>query len=210
MGQRGIGGQTLVTARIYLEGGGDSKAGKIACQKGFRTLLEKCGLTGRMPRLIACGSRNSAYDDFRDAHASGGPADYIALLVDSEYPVADLNATWRHLRQRDGWTRPPGADDEQVLLMTTCMETWLVADRDTLAAHYGSCLQPSALPPTDNLESRRRDDIQRRLERATRSCAAPYAKGPPSFAILGRLNPNTLAALLPSFRRARQILDARL
>ena len=42
----------------------------------------------------------------------------------------------------------------------------------------------------------------RSLERATRSCAAPYAKGPHSFAILGRLNPNTLAALLPSFCRA--------
>ena len=163
-----------------------------------------------MPRLIACGSRNNAYDDFRDAHENAAAADYIALLVDSEDPVADLNATWRHLRQRDGWARPPGADDDQVLLMTTCMETWIVADRDTLAAHYGPCLQPSALPPTDNMESRRRDDVQRSLERATRSCAAPYAKGPPSFAILGRLNPNTLASLLPSFRRARRILEARL
>ena len=199
-----------MTARIYLEGGGDSKAGKIACQKGFRTLLEKCGLTGRMPRLIACGSRNSAYDNFRDAHANAAATDYTALLVDSEDPVADLDATWRHLRQRDGWARPPGADDEQVLLMTTGMETWIVADRDTLAAHYGPCLQPSALPPTDHLEIRRRNDIQRSLERATRSCAAPYAKGLHSFAILGRLNPNTLASLLPSFRRARRILDARL
>lgn len=57
-----------MSARIYLEGGGDSKAGKIACQKGFRNLLEKCGLQDRMPRLVACGSRNSAYDDFRTAH----------------------------------------------------------------------------------------------------------------------------------------------
>ena len=200
-----------MTARIYLEGGGDSKAGKIACQKGFRTLLEKCGLKGRMPRLIACGSRNSAYDNFKAAHENGAAAaDYIALLVDSEDPVSDINAPWRHLRQRDGWPRPSDADDQQVLLMTTGMETWIVADRDTLAAHYGQCLQPSALPSTDNLESRRRDDIQRSLERATRSCAAPYAKGPQSFAILGRLNPNTLAPLLPGFRRARQILDARL
>ena len=199
-----------MTARIYLEGGGDSKAGKIACQKGFRTLLEKCGLKRRMPRLIACGSRNSAYDNFKAAHENDAATDYIALLVDSEDTVADLNATWNHLRQRDSWTRPAGANDEQVLLMTTCMETWIVADRDTLAAHYGPCLQPSALPPTDNLESRRRDDIQRSLERATRSCTAPYAKGPQSFAILGRLNPNTLAPLLPGFRRARQILDARL
>ena len=195
---------------IYIEGGGDRADGRARCRAGFRQLLENCGFKGRMPRLIICGSRNSAYDDFRDAHENGGTADYIALLVDSEEPVSDINAPWNHLRQRDGWPRPPGADDEQVLLMTTCMETWIVADRDTLAAHYGQCLQTSALPPTDNLESRRRDDVQRSLEHATRECPQPYAKGPHSFAILGRLNPNTLAPLLPSFRRARQILDARL
>lgn len=200
-----------MSARIYLEGGGDSKAGKIACQRGFRNLLEKCGLQDRMPRLVACGSRNSAYDDFRTAQENGAAnSDYIALLVDSEEPVADINATWEHLRQRDGWTRPAGADNEQVLLMTTCMETWIVADRAALAAHYGQRLQDSALPATDNLERRRRGDVQSGLERATRNCSEPYAKGPHSFTVLGRLNPDTLEPLLPSFRRARRILAGRL
>ena len=199
-----------MSARIYLEGGGDSKAGKIACQKGFRNLLEKCGLKDRMPRLVACGSRNSAYDDFRAAQQNGATVDYIALLVDSEAPVADINATWEHLRQRDRWQRPAGADNEQVLLMTTCMETWIVADRAALAAHYGQRLQDSALPATDNLESRRRGDVQSGLERATRNCSEPYAKGPHSFTVLGRLNPDTLEPLLPSFRRARRILAGRL
>ena len=199
-----------MSGRIYIEGGGDTAESKARCRAGFRQLLENCGFKGRMPTLRVCGSRNSAYDNFRDAHANAAATDYTALLVDSEDPVADLDATWRHLRQRDGWPRPPGAADEQVLLMTTCMETWIVADRDTLAAHYGPCLQPSALPPTNNLESRRRNDVQRSLERATRSCAAPYAKGPHSFAILGRLTPSTLESLLPSFRRARRILDGRL
>ena len=199
-----------MSARIYLEGGGDSKAGKIACQRGFRMLLEKCELKGRMPRLVACGSRNAAYDDFRTAHENGAANDYIALLVDSEDPVADINATWNHLRQRDGWQRPAGADNEQVLLMTTSMETWIVADRDAMAAHYGQCLQASALPPLANLENRDRHNVQGRLERATRSCSQPYAKGPHSFAVLGKLNPDTLRQYLPSFLRAHRILDARL
>lgn len=163
-----------------------------------------------MPILHVSGSRNSAYDNFRNDHANAAPADYVALLVDSEDPVADIDATWNHLRQRDGWPRPPGAADEQVLLMTTCMETWIIADRAALSEHYGPNLQTTALPPTDHLESRRRDDIQRSLERATRSCPQPYAKGPHSYAILGRLNPNAMAPLLPSFRRVRRILDARL
>lgn len=199
-----------MSARIYLEGGGDSKAGKIAGQKGFRMLLESCGYQGRMPRLIACGSRNAAYDDFRTAHGNAAANDYTALLVDSEDPVADINATWNHLRQRDGWQRPAGADNEQVLLMTTSMETWIVADRAALSAHYDQQLQVSALPPAYDLESRPRGEVQRSLEHATRSCSQPYAKGPHSFAVLGRLDPNALEPLLPSFRRARRILGDRL
>ncbi len=51
------------------------------------------------------------------------------MLVDSEYPVANIEKTWEHLKQRDNWDRPAGADDEHVLLMTTCMETWIATDR---------------------------------------------------------------------------------
>ena len=34
----------MVGARIYLEGGGDSKDGKVRCREGFRKLLKKCGI----------------------------------------------------------------------------------------------------------------------------------------------------------------------
>ena len=196
--------------RIYLEGGGDSKAGKIKCQQGFRMLLEKCGLKRRMPRLVACGPRDNTYDNFTIAHAKATTAGYVALLVDSEAPVADINATWQHLQRWDGWPKPPGADDEQVLLMTTCMETWIAADRATLSAYYGQHLQTSALPPVVNLENRNRHDVQGRLEHATQNCSQPYAKGPKSFEVLGKLNPDTLRQHLPSFQRACSILDARL
>lgn len=210
MDLRRVGRGALVSGRIYIEGGGDTAEGRARCREGFRRLLENCGFKGRMPVLRVCGSRNAAYDDFRTAHENGAANDYIALLVDSDDPVADINATWNHLRQRDDWQRPAGADNEQVLLMTTSMETWIVADRDALATHYGQCLQASALPPLANLENRDRHDVQGRLERATRSCSQPYAKRPHSFAVLGKLNPDTLRQYLPSFRRARRILDARL
>ncbi len=199
-----------MNARIYLEGGGNTRRSQRSCREGFSRLLESCGYKGRMPKLIVCGGRTSAYDDFRTDNERGSAAIYIALLVDSEAPVADINATWEHLRRRDGWQRPPGADDEQVLMMTTCMETWIVADRDTLALHYGQCLQPSALPPVVNLENRDRHDVQDGLERATRNCSQPYAKGPKSFEVLGNLNPDTLRQHLPSFQRSYRILDARL
>jgi hypothetical protein len=56
-------GHALVSAYIYVEGGGagaDSKDVDIRCREGFRKLLENCGFEGRMPRLVklvaACGA----------------------------------------------------------------------------------------------------------------------------------------------------------
>src|SRR5208282_6871148 len=116
----------------------------------------------------------------------------------------------KHLQDRDHWSRPNGATEEQVLLMTTCMETWIVADRATLAGHYGSDLQESALPALHNLEGRTRDIIHNALAQATRNCSNAYIKGKRSFEVLGRLDPETLSKHLPSFVRVCRILDASL
>ena len=90
------------------------------------------------------------------------------------------------------------------------METWIVADRAALAEHYGADLQKSALPALLGLEGRPRDAVQDALIHATRRCGNAYAKGKRSFEVLGQLNPETLSKHLPSFRRVRRILDARL
>jgi hypothetical protein len=200
----------VVSSTIYLEGGGDSHDLRIRCQKGFRKLLERCGYAGRMPHLVACGGRQRAFADFKTALASARNSDFVALWIDSEDPMADIEATWEHLHARDGWDKPDGAANEQVLLMTTCMETWIVADRGTLAEHYGANLQESALPALHDLESRARDVIQNALAHATRRCSNAYTKGKRSFEVLGRLDPQPLSRYLPSFVRVRRILDASL
>ena len=199
-----------MSAVIFVEGGGDTSKGRIECRRGFRTLLNKSGFTGRMPQIRARGGRDSVYDSFETAHTKASASDYVAMLIDSEDPVANTDEPWRHLNQRDGWQRPAAAQDDQVLLMVTCMETWIVTDRQTLNHHFGNRLQTSALPPLDNLESRSRQDVQDRLERATRDCPGPYTKGPKSFEVLGNLNPDVLEQLLPSFSRTRQILSDKL
>jgi hypothetical protein len=139
-----------VRVTIYLEGGAsgpDSKDLQIRCREGFRKLLEKCDYKGRMPRLFACSSRDAAFDDFKIALAAKRTSDYVAMWIDSEDPLTDPEATWVHLTRRDSWMRPAGATDDQVLLMTTCMETLLTADHAALTDHYGAKLQLSALPP---------------------------------------------------------------
>ncbi len=163
-----------------------------------------------MPRLTACGGRDSVFDDFKTAHAGASAGHFVAMLVDSEDPVADLERAWAHLKTRDNWDKPSGATDEQVLFMTTCMESWIVADRETLKKHYGHRLQENALPPTHNLEARGRGDVHDKLEHATRECSNAYEKGKRSFVVVGELNPAALEPLLPSFARAKRILTDRL
>ncbi len=191
--------------KVYIEGA-DSKEDKIRAREGFRKLLEEAGFSGRMPRTIACGSRDATFDDFKTAHAVSSPSDYVGMLVDSEGPLADLEKTWEHLKTRDNWDKPGGAVDEQVLFMTTCMESWMVADREALREHYGHDLQENALPPLFNLEQRNRHDVQSQLAHATRNCSNAYSKGKRSYQVLEVLRARVLQSL-PSFARAVRILN---
>jgi hypothetical protein len=87
--------------------------------------------------------------------------------------------------------------------MTTCMETWIIVDREALAAHFGKKLQASALPPLTDMENRPRHEVQESLTHASHNCLNAYKKGKRSFEILGKLSPDTLEKHLPSFKRAR-------
>lgn len=198
-----------MSAHLYVEGG-ESKEDQIRCREGFRKLFEKAGFSGRMPRLSACGGRGSVFDDFKTAYALRKVGDYIAMLVDSEDPVEDPEQSWEHLNHRDQWDKPVGASDEQVLFMTTCMETWIVTDRRALQEHYGHRLQENALPSLANLESRNRHEVYDKLVHASRNCSNAYSKGKRSFELLAKLDPAVLKQHLPSFVRVDRILKAKL
>jgi hypothetical protein len=97
-----------VTIKLFVEGGGDSRVLKTACREGFAEFLLKAGLGGNMPRIVACGSRRAAFEDFCTAISNSQRA---LLLVDSETPVdskhqkGDDNTLWKpwsHLVQREG------------------------------------------------------------------------------------------------------------
>jgi hypothetical protein len=197
---------------IFLEGaatGPDSRFLTVRCREGFHKLLAKSGLP-RQPALKACGGRGNAYKLFSTAHEHAAAGDYVAMLIDSEDPVADIEKTWDHLKQRDGWVQPTGASDEQVLFMTTCMETWIISDRDALREHYGADLRENALPALQDMESRDRHAIQDAIVHATRNCKNAYQKGKRSFEVLAKLQPAELRKHLPSFVRCERVLKARL
>ncbi|MCR3883049.1 DUF4276 family protein [Methanotrichaceae archaeon M04Ac] len=197
----------MVSVRIYIEGGGDSKDLQSRCREGFRKLIEKTGFEGRMPSTVACGGRNNAYDMFKIALRSADVNEFPMLLVDSEEPVT--MAPWDHLKSRDGWDRPAGAEDDQAQMMVTCMETWIMADRGALRKVFGVHLRESALFPVEGLERRSRQDLLAALKNATEDCGRGkgYDKGRRSFQILSELDPEMLKENLSYFRRFSETLD---
>ena len=156
-----------------------------------------------MPRVIACGSRSEAFDDFKDGHREAGAV--AILLVDSEEPVTAYSP-WQHLQHRDGWIQPPDTEDDQCHLMVQVMESWFVADRETLAAYYGSDFRSSAIPQWPEVEGVPKGDVLSELRRATRNTTkGSYRKGRHGFEILGRLDPNKVTTASP---HAKRFVDA--
>lgn len=205
-----------MNVKIYVEGGGDSKDLRTRCRKGFRNLIMKSGFRGRMPSIHAYGGRDTTFSVFKTALENCDADTYPILLVDSEEPVnghgidPHSDIAWSHLESRDHWARPEGSSNDQAQLMVTSMETWIMADQDTLKTYFGSKLRINALTPVDRqLEARTRSEILQALKDATSDCGKNkgYLKGKHSFEILGDLNPEALKANLLHFNRLLETLN---
>jgi hypothetical protein len=196
----------VVTIRLFVEGGGnDNRLLKRACREGFSKFLARAGFAGRMPRIVACGSRNDAYDSFQTACDEGLPA---ILLVDAEEALQGDSPT-QHLKARDKWKFSQQIDDEQVHLMIQCMENWFLADTSTLSEFYGQGFQTNALPKALLVESVTKQAVFAGLEQATRNTKTKgrYSKGGHSFAILARIDPEKVRRAAPSVERLLTYLD---
>lgn len=195
--------------KIFTEGGGNIRRTRVACRRGFGKFFENAGLGGRMPRVIPCGGRDQTYKDFCIAIRNAGPNESPLLLVDSEAPVTA--PPWRHLGDRDGWTRPPQATDEHVHLMVQCMETWFLADKARLAEYFGQGFAENALPANPNLEDVAKDALLDGLKNATRYTKKQkvYDKGAHSFELLGLIDPAKVTAASPHAKRLMETLTQR-
>jgi hypothetical protein len=193
-----------VSVRLYVEGGGDhNKALQTLCRKGFSEFLRKAGFTGRMPRIVACGGRRQAFDDFETAYQQDTQSPPV-LLVDSEGPLQS-RSQWAHVEQRpgDGWKKPSGATDDQLHLMVQAMEAWFHADVKELETFYGQHFRANALSRrADDVESIPKADLFSGLKAATANCQkGEYSKGDHSFHILARIDPAKVRAASPSCER---------
>ncbi len=159
-----------------------------------------------MPRIVVCGGRQQAYDDFCTALSNGEKA---LLLVDSEDPVTVVSP-WQHLliRQGDQWPPPAGASEEHCHLMVQCMESWFLADQQTLETFFGQGFKTNALPAAANrIESIAKQQVYQSLENATKHCKTKdaYGKGEHSFKLLALIDP---AKVIAASGWAKRFVDA--
>ncbi len=192
--------------RIYVEGGGDNWPTLTACRQGFREFLSKVLPSQCRPRIIAAGGRDNAYQSFCTALKQSDAL--VVLLVDSEDPVAGRTSPWAHLKTRDRWDQPNGATDDQVQLMVTCTEAWLLADKEALAEYYGQGFRLNSLPKNAAVETLLRRDIRAALEHATANTRTKgrYHKTKHAFALLGLIDPAKVRKAAPHADRLCRFL----
>ena len=197
----------MVKIKLYVEGGGSSRALKRACRRGFRIFIEKAGLKGSMPEIVACGSRDNAYDYFVTRHLHKTSENENALLlVDAEEPVRKPGS-WPHLKDREGWDRPDGATDDQCHLMVQAMESWFLADRAALVEFYGQGFKENALPANQQIEQVLKRDVLNGLNNAARDTTkGSYNKGSHSFEILAKIDPTKVTDASPHVRQFINVL----
>ena len=178
--------------RIYVEGGGDGSDTKALVREGFGEFLGQLRDAARERRtrwaIVACGSRNSAFDDFETACRTHRES-FNDLLVDSEGPVSGVPR--EHLQRHDGWTTP--MPDDHFHLMVQTMEAWLIADISALERFYSDGFLSNSLPRNPDVEQIDKSQLESALKHATSNTQkGRYHKIRHGARLLGLTDPSTV------------------
>ena len=86
--------------------------------------------------------------------------------------------------------------------MVEVMESWFLADQDTLNEFYGQGYRQNALPQDTQIERIPKDDVLDGLDGAARNTSKRgYDKGAHSFEILAKLDPEKVMDVSPYAKR---------
>ena len=187
---------------IFIEGGGNNDQNlERLFRRSWTTFFAAAGLQGHRPRVVRGGGRNRTFNLFAKEIKRPDPKRLPLLLVDSENPVAAGHSVWQHLQANDNWIRPLNVGDDQAFLMVQAMETWFLADRNSLQRYFGAKFKENALRQWPQLEAVPKATVFDALERATDK---GYVKGKVSFELLAQIDPALVEAACP---HAKALLD---
>lgn len=171
---------------IYVEGGGTTQLLQSELRQGFQSLFKSAGFAGKLPKVVASGSRNEAYEDFATAFKNIKSGEKILLLVDSE-EIVTTSTKWDHVVLRDSWTKL--GSEENIFFMVVCMESWFLADTTGVGDFFGQNFDASKLPKNVDREAIDKKQLYDGLKKATKKTSkGEYGKGQHSFKILTHLD----------------------
>jgi hypothetical protein len=178
----------VTEVRIYFEG-------DPALRPGFRAFFrELTGAPGLPLKLIA--GKATAIQDFLTAQRKH-PRALNILLLDSERP--DDGKLFESTCEPRGVS---GAAKELVFWMIQCMESWFLADAESLAEYYGAGFRQNALPGNPQVEAIPKNDVQDGLKAATRETSkGRYHKTRHAPDLLERIHPEFVRRKSPGCRR---------
>ena len=151
--------------RLYFEGDRSLRLGFNAFLKSAIDLMRQRGVRFQ---AVAGYSTDETIRDFLDAIQDYHDA-FVILLVDSDRP--DNHNLVASVKSLSSWDTHVGrgVEDDQIHFMVQVMESWFLADKDTLAAYYGRGFLSRRLPQNTNVEQIPKGDVITSLENATRS-----------------------------------------
>lgn len=158
--------------QIYIEGD-TSKKGKnsaISLTKGFHyffnDLQEKAKKKNILIRPILCGSTDLTFRIFQGANRNSNNA-FLCFLVDSDKPLEDKDTPKIFLQREKKWNLK-NINENQCHLMVQIMESWFLADVETLKTFYSQKFNSSAIPKTKDVEKIHKTNVESSLDKATK------------------------------------------
>ena len=177
--------------KIYVEGSGDTNKLQAIGREAVSKFLSNLNIDGSI-KVIMCGGRQQAYNDFCVALKNPKEGELPILLVDAEAAMQEEGKPWEHLKIRDGWDKPNNATDDHAFLMVQTMEAWLICD-DSAWKAWKSRADTDKLPKihNGNVETIEKDKLEKGCEAVGKSINFSYLdnKRLSGFGILKNVKP---------------------
>lgn len=177
--------------KLYVEGSGSSNKLQAVGREAMMKFLSKLSLK-KPCKVVMCGGRQQAYNDFCVAMQNPKEGESLILLVDAEAAMQQEGMPWDHLKIRDGWDRPGTATDSHAFLMVQTMEAWLICD-PAAWKKWKPHVAAAKLPKINNgnVETIEKDKLEAGCEAAGKSIGYSYLnnKRLSGFGILKNVEP---------------------
>ncbi|MBX7169612.1 MAG: DUF4276 family protein [Pyrinomonadaceae bacterium] len=159
--------------RIYIEGDKKSKNSNISLREGFSTffndLREQARERGIRFDVILGGSSAETFKDFL-LGVKSHPNSFVAFLIDTDDEVSEEDTPKSFLQKHQkskNWNWK-NVEDKQCQLMVQIMESWFLADVETLKSFYGQKFNFNAVPKTKDVEKVPKTNVENSLDSATK------------------------------------------